>query len=52
MAGFNLKYAFAFAACITAAACCKSTGTRTFEAEDAILTGTNVDTAVAGYTGS
>lgn len=46
----TLKAGFALAAGISTAVC-QSNNTRIFEAEDAVLSGTEVDTATAGFSG-
>lgn len=45
----TLKAGLAFAAGITTAVC--QNNTRVFEAEDAVLNGTTVDTATTGFSG-
>ncbi|KAK3319582.1 glycosyl hydrolase family 26-domain-containing protein [Cercophora scortea] len=44
--------AVTFATAVDARTCTKPETTRIFEAEDAVLTGTNVQTSLAGYSGS
>jgi mannan endo-1,4-beta-mannosidase len=46
---FTRRAVLAFAAGVSAQG---STGVRTFEAENAVLSGTTIDTTLAGFTGT